>query len=474
MTKLQNISQGKKKVLLIAPLSEQYSGIRNWADPCLGVYRISSFLRSKGHYTMVYDCNIHGSIDNFLIEEWDIIGISILNDTLILSLEMFLKLEKQCPKSLLIAGGAESTLNYQEIFENTSVNIVVIGEGELPLLEICNEEKQLHEIDGLILRKPGKPINDDLLWEYYKNIDFSEMGYREYWALDKDVYRTKTLRLVTSSHCLRGCDFCSLTKMHKFACGQTVKPAILSGNQIRILIDRALEQIPELEYIYFCEDSILPTLQRIDDFCEGLLKYKGRLKFLVQTETDKLDYGIIKKLASTDVVHITIGIENASENVRKFMGKKQNSEKIENIIEWCNEFNITCYYLIILFYPNSTIEDLVINYNVLSKWIDSNKVTLSIEPFAMPYRGANLYTRDFEFGYKFHTLSNKRIIKRPYIVYPRDKEVNQIMADFRIRMSEYLDIFNKKAGHRHRSKNYTSPVYVELLGDLLRKKGYIK
>src|SRR5574343_515353 len=99
-----------KRVLLIAPLSEQYSGIRNYGVPSIGVHRLASFINANGHEEVVYDCNIHGGIEKYLEESWDIIVISILNDTLALSLEMFIRLEKQCPESLLVAGGAETIL----------------------------------------------------------------------------------------------------------------------------------------------------------------------------------------------------------------------------------------------------------------------------------------------------------------------------------------------------------------------------
>jgi radical SAM superfamily enzyme YgiQ (UPF0313 family) len=462
-----------KKVLLIAPLTEEYSGNRNYGDPPIGVHRLSSFINANGHECEVYDCNIDGPIESYLQKEkWDIIGISILNNTLKPSLNMFLRIEKEHPEAILVAGNSEATMNYSEIFENTNIRIVIIGEGELAILDLCNDVP-LHKVRGIIYKNNVTPITDNLLWEYYKNIDFLKMGWRKYWELDKKKIRRKTLRLVTSSHCLRGCHFCSLTQMHSFACGKKIKPAKLSGEQIRILIDRALEQIPELTHIYFVEDSILPTINRIDDFCYGLEKYKDRIKFLVQCETDKVNYEIIKKLASVNVIHISFGLENASENVRISFGKRQNEERINNIINWCNEFNVRCYYLIILFYPSSKIEDLIINYKILSKWIKEGKVTISCEPFTIPYKGALLYNQDYNFGYKYHILNNKKILKQPYIVYPKDHDVNNIMLEFMDRQQEFLKKYINNLGCKHFSKDYTGAANIALLGEILKEKKYI-
>ncbi|MDD5358539.1 MAG: radical SAM protein [Candidatus Nanoarchaeia archaeon] len=465
-----------KRILLIAPLTEQYSGIRNYGVPSIGVHRLASFLSSWGNLVMVYDCNIDVKPKDFisvykpLILESAIIGISILNDTLADSLEMFIKLRELNPDALLVAGGAEAILNYQEIFDNSDVNIVILGEGEEPMLQLCCDVP-LQDIGGIITRSRGPEINNKRLWNYYKDIDFLKMGWRQYWQKNWDDNdpnnKDKIVRLVTSSHCNRGCSFCSLTRLHEFSCGKKVKPAFLSGEQIRVLIDRILEQLPETTHIYFVEDSILPTISRIHDFCSALAPYKDRLKFMVQTETDKVSRDIIKELADAGVIHISFGVENCSPRIRKLMHKPQNEEKIENIITWCNEFNIRCYYLIILFSPESTIEDLRINYETLTRWQTEGKVTVSVEPFMMPYKGADIYYQDYEFGYNITKLSNGKVLKHPYIIYPKDHEVKKLMLEFKKQLPGCIDKFNDESGHRHRSKDHTGKVMVKLLGDLL-------
>lgn len=466
-----------KKVLLVSPLTESYSGIQNYGVPSIGIHRIATFLESNGQDVTIYDCNIHNNIDSFLTKEYDIIGISILNDTLPLSLKLFIRLHKIYPNALLVAGGAEAIVNYEAIFDNSPCNTIVLGEGESPMLELCNDIP-IGQIKGIIFRKTGVEIDDNLLWQYYKNIDFLKMGWREYWKKNQITGDPKNvdnvIRLVTSSHCNRGCNFCSLTRLHEFSCGKKVKPAMLNSEQINILIDRALEQLPETTHIYFVEDSILPVPSRIDDFCKALSKYKGRLKFLVQTETDKTTKEVIRKLSEVDVIHITFGVENCSPKIRKAMGKPQNSERIENIINWCKEYNIRCYYLIILFSPESDVNDLIINYTTLKRWQEEGNVTISIEPFMMPYKGADIYYSAYDFGYRRVELENGRVLKHPYIIYPADPTVKQMMMEFKEKLPSYLDSFNAEEQHVHRSKDHTGKVMVKLLGDILIRRGFIE
>ncbi|MDI6788131.1 MAG: radical SAM protein [Planctomycetota bacterium] len=464
-----------KKVLFIAPLTEIYSGTYNYGAPSLGIWRLASFLIAHNHNVTVYDCNIHGSIEPYLKEDYHIIGISILNDSLRLSIEMLIKLRKHYPGAFLVAGGAESILNYQDILDNTDVDVIILGEGELPMLDLC-EKKSIEQIKGIIYRKRNIEVTNDLLWEYFKNIDFNKMGYREYWEQNKklgDDDGERVVRLVTSSHCNRGCSFCSITRLHEFACGRRIKPAFLSAEHIEILFSRIATQLPETTMIYFCEDSILPTLDRLDEFCDVLGRYKHKFKYMVQTETDKVSIETIQKLAQAGVVHITFGVENCSPRIRKLMHKPQNEEKIEDIINWCKEFNIRCYYLIILFSPEVTREDLEINHKTLTRWITEDNVKISIEPFMIPYKGAPVYYQDFEMDYQIVSLSNKKQLKHPYLIYPKDTTARTIMMKFKELLPVYIEQMNREEGHLHRSKNYTGKVMVRLLGDILSQNEQI-
>lgn len=468
-------------ILILAPVTEQNAGILNWGNPPLGPHRLASFLRARNHTVVVYDCNIHPKedYDKLIRQPFDIVGISVLHDTLPLSLEKFIEIKKhQPPETLLVAGGAESTLNYQDIFDNAPVDIIVTGEGEIPLFKLA-EKYPMENIEGIIHRRHGLAIDNNLLWKYYKDIDFTLLNLREYWKQNRIIDPVRAplenqVRLVTSSHCVKNCSFCSVTQIHKASCGKVIPPAYLSQEQIEVLLDRITKQLPETNVVYFVEDSILPTPQRLDSFCAALKKFHPPLRYRVQTETDKIKgEETIKKLADAGVFHISFGVENCSPRIRRCMNKPQDEQKIEDIIIWCNKNKIIPYYLIILFSPESTIEDLIINYKTLSRWLTDDKVMVSVEPFMMPYRGAPIFNQDFEMGYNFIKLSNGKILKHPYIIYPKDPAVKQLTFDLRDRLPLYIKKMQEDEGHQHQSKDWTGKVIVKLLGNLLREGGYL-
>lgn len=456
-----------KRVLLISPITLKHTGIENFGDPAIGIHRIAAYLRDYDQLVEVYDSNVcsYSFESAFQDRHFDIIGISILANTLIESLEFVKKLRGYFPKAKIIAGGIEASLNYQTILDNSLVDAVALAEGEDVMLEVC-EGKPLGLIKGLVVKNYAEPITNERLWKYWSKFDFTKTGQKEYWNFTREVQKEDwppVVRLVTSSHCNRKCTFCSTRLWHQQACGKEVPVAYLSPEQIEILLVRIKKQLPETKRIYFCEDQLLVTKQRAFDLIPVFKKFD--FEYLVQTSTWMLTEEIVKELAQARVVHITCGVENASAYVRKTMGKPQDEKRIEDIIDWCHQYGVRCYYLIILFPAKTRMEDLWINYKTLTRWMKQG-VTISIEPYEMLYRGSLDYDSPYDFEYKTSSLDGFKL-KEPTIVLPEDPQAREAMFKFRKRWPEYRKQRSEKEKQNHFFKGATGKWMVSLLGELL-------
>ena len=105
--------------------------------PALGVIRLAGYLNKNGHFAQHFEPNLvmltnkGKKIEEVLREKnWDIIGFSILEETLISDIKNMQIAEKTNPNALMIAGGIEAQFNYQTILDKTPCNIVIISEGE--------------------------------------------------------------------------------------------------------------------------------------------------------------------------------------------------------------------------------------------------------------------------------------------------------------------------------------------------------
>jgi radical SAM superfamily enzyme YgiQ (UPF0313 family) len=201
-------------VLICGPFGGDLAVKINYAAPPLGPWRIVCWLRKHGHYAEVYDYNISGSFEEKLKERnWDIIGFSTLQASLPHDVKQANLAHQICPKARIVFGGLEATLNYQDIFDCVpSCEIVCLGEGEKVMLELANG-KPAGELKGVVLRSYAEDATSEDFANWWNEFDFSQMNYEAYWNQTRELSGepeevTNTVRLVTSSHCNKGCVFC--------------------------------------------------------------------------------------------------------------------------------------------------------------------------------------------------------------------------------------------------------------------------
>lgn len=474
-----------KKILLISPIGTDQEK-SNFSAPALGVHRIRAYLRRHGHFVSVYDpISSQKSLDEYLqAESWDFIGFSMIHDSVSSETSVLrgtyeaIHLAREFnPDAFIIAGGPEATENFYDVIAKTPVDAVCLGEGEDVMLDLVNG-KHIEEISGIIYRKYARPITQEKQWEYFDVLNWKDLEYEKHWERTRSFYpvgqanedEIRTVRIIDVTHCIRPCTFCSVANIHAMACGKIVKPVGLTAEQNYEILSRIKSQIPSTRSIYYCTDDVLWDTQEFLKFCDIYLEKPLGFRFLLQTHTSRVTEPIIEKLASINTVHITFGVENASEYVRKTIRKSQESRKIEDIIDWCFTYNIQPYYLIILFCPESRLVDLWENYNLISQWMERG-VTISIEPYMMPYRAAPIYGKDFVIEDRVLQIGETgKNIRQPVMIYPIDPEVRAIFDKFRERWPKYLDAKMKEEGHSHRFKGITGKFMIGLLGELLRER----
>lgn len=473
------------KILFVAPIDKD-AGVHNWGAPSLGIMRITSYLKSKFGDNLdidIYDTQIDGYDPH--VKYWnthvDVLGISVLHYTLLNTLGFINKWRKRHLETKICVGGNEAASNYQTILDNSDTDFIILSEGERPMADIIKfirGEMSLQNIDGIIFRNRSLQIDENSFWKYWSCVDFSKYRYKEYWKRIADLYdepdyeKINYVRLAVSSHCNQKCTFCSLSRVRDIASGGKEKPVSLTGEQIMTLVHRINEQLPETRTIYFCNDNVFyPNPNYFLDFIDIYTKSNYDYRILVQTASYSLSEKRFAALKRLGCQHITVGVENASPAVRKSLCKNQSSERIEQIIEWSKKYNIPVYYLIILIPPESTIDDLVINYRTIKQWVNKG-VQISIEPLIYSYKGTQIYENaDYE-----HTWVNQKIqgtdkvIKDSIYILPKRKEVKELALEFKEREKEWVDNCYKKLNHKHKFKGQTSYFLLELLGQLLRER----
>ena len=133
---------GFPAVLLIGPY-DPHCGEYTFLAPPLGVWRLAGVLESAGVEAKVFDPNCCCEPPQRALERelasgaWDVVGVSTTGMTLRFDLELAHIVRRVAPKALIVAGGMEATFRPELMFELGPFDLVVLGEGERPLLEIA-------------------------------------------------------------------------------------------------------------------------------------------------------------------------------------------------------------------------------------------------------------------------------------------------------------------------------------------------
>lgn len=462
-------------VLLIAPTGAEDPCVEAYGGPHHGLHRIAGYLRIHGHSVKVWDkwYDDH-SLEEVLAEQhWGLIGFSTISHTLPQDIEAMRTARKLCPDAILVAGGIESAMNFQELFDHTDIDGIVLAEGEDTLDELmyCLD----HGMDdfppnGIIWRARADPVDSDTLWEYWEKIDFAAMNYPRYWQRIRDLTKNPDyepdIRLVTESHCNRNCIFCSQTNFHRRAVGKTQPPALLSAEQIYDLICRAKTALPELRRVYFDGDDFFINRDRALTFFRQFAQRNTLegFKYLAEASLPSIDEELVAVGAANGLKLLNMGLENCSQRVLKTLGKPQDVRKVFQVVSWCRKYGVEPYILILLFPPESIFDDLRLNVEMLTDLMESG-ATLSIIPNLRPYRGTRLYEMDYDFEWKTVPLEGGGSLKQAQIAWCRDPDARMIQKRFWERwLQRFAEI---KSLERLAVRRRTAPEMVAILRDLL-------
>jgi len=264
--------------LLVAPLSEIRAGDVNWGHPPLGLWRLKGWVERFCDNVDIKICDpeIEDIASILTSQHFDIIGFSLIRDSISSGTHLIAKTVRWIrkarelfPEALLIAGGIEAVEEYQFWFERTPLDLIVFGEGEEELLNICDPGRWSETgqyglgLRGGIVRRPARPITREKFWQYWQNMPWAEIPWWRYWYQTASLYEDppwraiKTVRLVPSTHCSLRCTFCSVAGVREQIYGYQTKPVTLSGKQRYEQLLQIKEQVPDAETIYYCDDNTL-------------------------------------------------------------------------------------------------------------------------------------------------------------------------------------------------------------------------
>lgn len=359
---------------------------------------VSKEINDEERYLPINDSDMGKAIINIINEyKPDIIGLSIMEMMYGTAIQITRIIKKKFKNIPIIAGGIFPTLSPEIVMNESSIDMICLGEGETALLNLCNRiktRKSFVDIEGLWVKSYGK---------IYKNKpsklhDINRLPYPDFTGFDNRLFYKpmqgkmyKMVNIETSRGCCFNCTYCGVPSLRRFfkenGCGDYI------NMDIKKVIDQIDFQIKSHhpEFIYFSSSSFLSMSEK--DFDMFVSEYeKIKIPFWIQTRIETITRKRLLKLKSVGMHWLTIGLEHGNDEFRKNILKRNYSNKMFfERLDILRDLDMGASINNIIGFPFET-RELIFDTIKMNRELLNRNPKLEINVFLFtPYRGCELY-----------------------------------------------------------------------------------
>lgn len=377
------------KVLMINPPynSSKYKFIGLVAPP-LGIAYIAAMLEKNGVNVKILDAPAleinHEAVKNEIQKfSPDIISITAVTPTIDSALKTAQVSKEACPNAVTVLGGYHPTFTYQELLKNDFVDIIVLGEGELTMVELVDaieKGRDLKEVDGIAvenyLTSPRCIIED---------LDTIPFPARH--LLPMDEYKILNMKLTTGTivsgrGCPYKCSFCASSAMH--------------GHKLRLrsaenVVDEMEHLVTDhdIEMVAFMDDTFTLNKKRVYEICDAI-KDRGLDNYWGCTaRVDTISEDLLKTMKDAGCITMFLGVESADQQVLNQVNKKTNINRIKKTFELTRKYGMRTIASVVLGMPGDT----KISIKNTIKFVKILEPSYAVFSLATPYPGTDFYLK---------------------------------------------------------------------------------
>lgn len=471
-------------VCLVSPPRRAYNHHR----PPLALMLLASILEKNGIRTEIIDPKSEKAvvgrqrdiIVKYILKQIEklnprIVGITCYTPEFNDIIELSNKIKKKIRNIKIIVGGIHPTLRPKEFFsEDSPVDFVVIGEGEITLYELADailNTKNYDDISGIgyydktkkeYIQTSARPLITDLdamPFPAYEKVDM------KYYTLP-NPYSIRGLFLssfyiLVGRGCPSQCTFCVSAELRKIlAPGKSLR-----CRSAKNVVDEIefLKKAYQIDSFYFIDDNFTIRRDLVSDICNELIERKLNLIWGCSARINTVSEELLQKMKKSGCVQIDFGVESGSPEVLKRLKKGIKIDRIKNIFEICHRSGIRTFANILINTPEETEEDLKLTLELL----DAIRPTVTSFNIFIPYIGTEIYERQ-----------NMNLNPEDY--YLLSEPPRKLVLDPRFRFAKHNLDFNEFYIKNHKKYNslfaflpdYFSKTYMMQIFKSRRKAEY--
>lgn len=287
----------------------------------------------------------------------DVVGISSLFSAYHKeALACAAEIKKRLPVPIVL-GGAHVSASPRSMLGNPSVDFVIRGEGERPLVEFLKAfmgKGSLEQVPNLGFKREGRPVLNPM----EANYPLDELPSPDFSDLDPNRYRYKGKRLcfvTTSRGCPHRCAFCSVRT--------TFGQAYRSRSPEKVVAEIRNRYDEGYRVFDFEDDNLTHSRESFRGVLEGVIRRipAGEVELLAMNGLSylSLDQDLLALMARAGFRHLDLSLVSSNRAVLKTLRRPHNLGKFLSVVHRGHAlgFHIVCYQILGL--PMEPLEDMV-------------------------------------------------------------------------------------------------------------------
>lgn len=232
----------------------------------------------------------------------------------------------------IVAGGVHASFCYDQVLKDYDADIVVIGEGENTLRELCRAleaKTPLQAVRGIAFKDGGgvtvTPPRDAI-------VDLDDLPLPDYSYARSYIEQSSIGVIISSRGCPVRCTFCSTSSYW----GQKVRS--YSPGRIADEMEMVMSEF-KVRKIFFHDDTFNLGIERVKAVCKEILSRKLDVEWACSCRVVPVTEEMLSLMVEAGCRQIVWGIETGSETMLKSINKKITLSQIRNAFELSKKFS---------------------------------------------------------------------------------------------------------------------------------------
>ena len=396
----------------------------------LGLASIAAVLEENGYTPKIMDFfrednwkNIRTDLEK---EHPDIVGITCLTNTRMNAFRVAAMVKEIHPKATVAVGGPHPSVMYQQILEHYPVDVVVIGEGEMTVLDLVRAiEKRkpvetakgiAFKLDGKVVRTEPRPLIEDL--------DSLPTPAYHHFECEKGKKKFPIKDVALSRGCPFNCQFCASSNV--WGRSYRVRGVKKAVNDIEAILERS-----ERPTLTINDDSFGLEEERAIEFCHEILDRGLTFAWSAKTRVDCISQRMLQWMKRAGCDGISYGVESGSPTILKNINKRISIDQIMRAFELTHRVGIRSEATVMIGNPGETRQTVKETERLLSilkpdhMWVSFTAVYPGTALYELA-KGEGLMSDDYWLSHLVAPVYTKSMPFRSMVYYKWKMNLNQL------------------------------------------------